>query len=43
MKLTGSVIEEIIEKYTRESGVRELDKRLAKVARSVAREIASGQ
>ncbi|HSL87319.1 MAG TPA: endopeptidase La, partial [Bacteroidales bacterium] len=42
LKLTGNVIEEIIEKYTRESGVRELDKRLAKVSRSVARDIASG-
>lgn len=35
------VIEEIIDKYTRESGVRELDKRLAKIARYLAREIAS--
>jgi ATP-dependent Lon protease len=41
MKIKSAVIEEIIEKYTRESGVRELDKRLARVARRVAMEIAS--
>lgn len=33
----------IIEDYTRESGVRELDKKIAKVARKVARKIASGE
>ncbi|MGW8178583.1 MAG: endopeptidase La, partial [bacterium] len=38
--LSGSVIEEIIQKYTRESGVRELDKRIAKLVRYRAREIA---
>ncbi|MBE0675986.1 MAG: endopeptidase La, partial [Bacteroidales bacterium] len=42
MKMASPVIEEIIERYTRESGVRELDKRLAKMARYMAREIASG-
>jgi ATP-dependent Lon protease len=42
MAIKTDVIEEIIEKYTRESGVRELDKKLAKVARFLAREIASG-
>jgi ATP-dependent Lon protease len=42
MSVKTNVIEEIIEKYTRESGVRELDKKLAKVARSIARDIASG-
>jgi ATP-dependent Lon protease len=42
MSVKTGVIEEIIEKYTRESGVRELDKKLAKVARYIAREIASG-
>jgi ATP-dependent Lon protease len=35
------VMEQIIEKYTRESGVRELDKRLAKVVRVAAKNIAS--
>jgi ATP-dependent Lon protease len=35
------VMEMIIEKYTRESGVRELDKRLAKVIRVTAKNIAS--
>jgi ATP-dependent Lon protease len=38
--LNKKVIENIIENYTRESGVRELDQRLAKVIRSVARKIA---
>ena len=37
------VMEKIIEKYTRESGVRELDKRLAKIVRVTAKNIASGQ
>lgn len=36
------IMERIIEKYTRESGVRELDKRIAKVVRVTARKIASG-
>jgi len=43
MKMEPPVIEEVIEKYTRESGVRELDKKLAKTARYLAREIASGK
>jgi len=38
--LSKQVIEEIIQKYTRESGVRELDKRIAKLVRHRAREIA---
>jgi len=38
--LSNQVIEEIIQKYTRESGVRELDKRIAKLVRHRAREIA---
>lgn len=42
MKMGPTIIEEVIEKYTRESGVRELDKKLAKTARYLAREIASG-
>ena len=43
MVIKTPVIEEVIEKYTRESGVRELDKKLAKVARHIAREVASGE
>lgn len=43
MRMDPVMIEEIIEKYTRESGVRELDKRLAKTARYLAKEIASGK
>jgi ATP-dependent Lon protease len=35
------VMESVIEKYTRESGVRELDKRLAKIIRVTAKNIAS--
>jgi ATP-dependent Lon protease len=35
------VMESIIEKYTRESGVRELDKKLAKIVRVAAKSIAS--
>ncbi|HEY5470746.1 MAG TPA: endopeptidase La [Bacteroidales bacterium] len=35
------VMEMLIEKYTRESGVRELDKRLAKIVRVTAKNIAS--
>jgi len=35
------VMETVIEKYTRESGVRELDKRLAKIVRVTAKNIAS--
>jgi ATP-dependent Lon protease len=36
------ILTKIIENYTRESGVRELDKMLAKVTRRVARKIVSG-
>ncbi|MFV0379049.1 MAG: endopeptidase La [Mangrovibacterium sp.] len=36
------VVELIVDKYTRESGVRELDKKVAKVVRRVARKIAFG-
>jgi len=37
----SKVMETVIEKYTRESGVRELDKRLAKIVRVIAKNIAS--
>jgi ATP-dependent Lon protease len=39
--IDNTVMEYIIEKYTRESGVRELDKRLAKIIRVTAKNIAS--
>jgi ATP-dependent Lon protease len=42
LKIGTSIMEYMIEKYTRESGVRELDKRLAKVVRVRAKDIASG-
>jgi len=38
--LSGALIEDIVQKYTRESGVRELDKRIAKLVRHRAKEIA---
>jgi ATP-dependent Lon protease len=41
VEFTKPAIEFIIENYTRESGVRELDKNIAKIMRSVARMIAS--
>ena len=37
------VFETIIANYTRESGVRQLDKKIAKIARSVAKKIASNE
>lgn len=40
VKFSRSAIEKIIEDYTRESGVRTLEKRIAKVIRSVAKNIA---
>ena len=40
MKLTRDAIETIIDQYTRESGVRGLDKRIAKMARITAKKIA---
>jgi ATP-dependent Lon protease len=38
--LKNKVLEHIIENYTRESGVRELDQRLAKLIRNIAKKIA---
>jgi ATP-dependent Lon protease len=37
---SNEIIQHIIENYTRESGVRELDKKIAKVARRIAKKIA---
>ena len=42
LKISPDVTEKLIEWYTRESGVRELDKRLAKIVRVTAKNIASG-
>ncbi|MBA4321372.1 MAG: endopeptidase La [Odoribacter sp.] len=41
LKIDAKIMEQVIEKYTRESGVRELDKRLAKLVRVRAKDIAS--
>jgi ATP-dependent Lon protease len=41
LTIDNAVLETVIEKYTRESGVRELDKRLAKIVRVTAKNIAS--
>ena len=40
IKVSNSVLEKIIEDYTRESGVRELDRQLASIMRSLAKEYA---
>ena len=40
LKLNQKVIEGIIEKYTKESGVRQLDKNLAKISRVIAKKVA---
>ena len=40
LKINKGGIETIIDKYTRESGVRTLDKQIAKIARNVAKKIA---
>ncbi len=40
LNLNDKVIEEIIENYTRESGVRELDRQLASIMRSMAKDYA---
>ncbi|MBG0858073.1 MAG: endopeptidase La [Bacteroidales bacterium] len=41
LKMTKNILGILIEKYTRESGVRELDKRLAKIVRVTAKLIAA--
>jgi len=40
LTFTKKILERIIEDYTRESGVRELDKKIAKIIRSIAKDIA---
>lgn len=41
VKIPKKTIEKIVENYTRESGVRELDKKLAKIMRRIALKVAS--
>ena len=41
--IPDEVIQHIVEKYTRESGVRDLDKKIAKVSRRMAKKIAFGE
>ena len=43
LKFNKTVLEKIIENYTRESGVRELDKKIAKVVRHTAKKIGLGE
>lgn len=43
LKMADKTIEKVVEEYTRESGVRTLDKRLAKIARYQAKEIVFGK
>jgi len=43
LRISDKVIEKIIEDYTRESGVRSLEKRIGKIARYIAREVASNK
>lgn len=43
VKFQKKTLQAIVESYTRESGVRELDKKIAKVMRKLARKIAAGE
>jgi ATP-dependent Lon protease len=43
VQLSDKVLERLIEEYTRESGVRELDRQLAAVMRNVAKKVATGE
>lgn len=43
VKFQKKTLQAIVESYTRESGVRELDKKIAKVVRKLARKIASSE
>lgn len=43
IKLSDAIIEKIIENYTSESGVRNLEKRLSKIARHIALKISMGE
>jgi ATP-dependent Lon protease len=43
LKISDKVLETVIENYTRESGVRSLEKRIGKIARHIAREVAGNK
>ena len=43
LKISSELIEKIIEEYTRESGVRGLEKKIEKIARHTAKEFAEGK
>lgn len=43
VSLSAEAMHEIIERYTREAGVRELNRRLSRVARKLARSVAEGE
>ncbi|QHS62838.1 endopeptidase La [Chitinophaga agri] len=40
MRISNGTLEKIVENYTRESGVRELDRQLASIMRSIAKDVA---
>ncbi|MDH3271632.1 MAG: endopeptidase La [Gemmatimonadota bacterium] len=42
IELSSDALHEVIERYTREAGVRELNRRLSRVARKLARSVADG-
>ena len=43
VKFPKKTLQAVVESYTRESGVRELDKKIAKLMRKLARKVASGE
>ena len=43
MKLDNDIIKEIIRSYTKESGVRNLEREISKVARKVVKKVVSGE
>ena len=43
IELSPAVVHDVIERYTREAGVRELERRLSRIARKLARSVADGR
>ena len=43
MSLQNDIIQEIIRSYTKESGVRNLEREISKVARKVVKKVVSGE